>query len=198
MKLDSKEKVILFFLTITQFVKDCEVLMEENVYLKNVDTPHGLAKAKTVGFKSATLTTAFNQIRTARMMCGDLLRLVGVEKPYSASYDGSGVNEKPQYLEQNLVQIKTFDELNEAVSEFEALADIRTRLGKAGWMERPDSGVFYELVENYADALGIYIKEFTPTTGRIAEFKLYYSMLLEALKLGNCNLGLRYGELVSK
>jgi hypothetical protein len=192
----STETLILFILAMTQNVKDCEILLEESTQFKNVNTPHGLAVAKSVGFKSATLTTAFNQVRNARMMCGDLLRLLGVEKPYSASYEGKGENEKPQYLEKNLITVKSIDELTDAENEFEALAEVRTKLAKAGYAGGPDSGVFYELVENFAECLDVYKKEYKPSAGRLTEFRLYYSMLLEALKIGNCNLGLRYGEIV--
>lgn len=38
-------------------------------------------------FSSPMITTAFNQLREARMFAGDILRLTGVENPYSASYD---------------------------------------------------------------------------------------------------------------
>lgn len=162
-------------------------------------------------FKSAVLTVAYNKLREARMLCGDLLRLVGVENPYNNAYTGELKDENPAYLENGElknVNWKAVCSPSITPDAFEQDEDgkfngssamkkhfseesvcigyLKTQLGDI------DKGLFYELLKMKEEVF----KEAMDRNQDSVEFDIYFLGAANALKLANCNLGLRFGELV--
>jgi hypothetical protein len=185
-------------------IRSLEDALLESPYFKNDSPTLGVKSLKANSFKSATLTTAWRELQTARMMAGDLLRLFGVEKPYNNSFTGVDKSELPRYMELGQVQLpenfwkefqKNQEEESKFVNEITALGYIRTMLGKAEPGMQGGTGLFYQLVTAYETMVNhlVALKASTPAK---TEFKVYYSKLLESLKMATCHLGLRFGEIV--
>lgn len=163
---------------------------------------------KKLRFKSAVLTTAYNHLRVARMMCGDMLRLCGVEHPYKNSYVGKLESESPKYMENGGLKLidwvdvtcrenmpNAYDDLGalriNVSYESLCLGYIRNSLGN----ESNENSLFYRLRDMYYDINNEVIScDINPNL--FQEFNTYYWACMQALKLANCHLGLRFGELV--
>lgn len=150
-------------------------------------------------FKSATLTTAYNQLVEARMMCGDILRLLGVEHPYNNAYTGELKDEKPKYMDKgglktinwneevyaNVPTDKTHD--NESL----CLAYMKRALGQA----KDRTGLFYEWINSLHNKIMNHTISYNFND---VEMQVYINTMLTCIKKANCYLGLRFGEKVKK
>jgi len=164
---------------------------------------------KRARLNSAVLTTAANKLREARMMLGDILRLVGVEKPYDNAYTGKLENEEPEYMKKGALKLINWEEVvgadkNQEVVDGEktgmlkegltgesiCLGFLKTKLGTA----KDSKGLFYSLLDMKKDIQATHNQM---EGANPSELTVYFQAAASALKLANCNLGLRFGELVS-
>jgi hypothetical protein len=187
-------------------IRALEDALLDSPYFKDDAPTLGVKNPKTANFKSPTLMLAWRELRTARMMAGDLLRLFGVEKPYNNSFIGENKIELPKYLELGKVKepkefweifANTQKEESKFTNEVTALAYCRTKLGKAKPGLNGGTGLFYSLVDANEVLYSHLVADLKASTPTKTEYKVYYSKLLESLKMANCHLGLRFGEVVS-
>lgn len=167
---------------------------------------------KSQRFNSAVLTTAHRNLTNARMMCGDLLRLVGVTKPYNNAYTGKLEQEKPGYLVNGELKgidwnaVTSYEEMPEAYDVLDNDNGEQTPVIKNGSIEslclafskstigdaRTKKGLFYSLVELKSEIM----KAVEGNKESRNEALVYFQAACQSLKFANCYLGLRFGELV--
>ena len=196
------EKLIQLTLEVRQLEESLQSCVHFKSNVENWGTSgsaHKEVSTKDLRFNSAVLTTSYNKLREARMLLGDLLRMVGVEHPYKNSYVGKLVSESPMYMENGGLKTINWDEVildvgGDRTSSKEAvcLGIARTKLGNAN----DRTGLFYQLNAMFNDINAGVFHHIESHPDLFIEFSTYFYGAAEALKLANYYLGLRFGELV--
>lgn len=179
---------------------------------------------KLARFNSAVLTTAYNHVRKARMIFGDILLEFDEFKPYREVESTKTEKDKREHLILSKVdkidwKSKIYQEYRKATPILPEGADENTfeQFAKPGMIElsaiysyrkflcnaEERKGLFYKIAKMFDTIQAGFVHHLKNDTENVGQdsmrrvaLDVYLSTLLTELKMANCHLGLRIGEIL--